>query len=289
MSNLEEYMDLAITEAKVSLQEGNSGFGAVIVQDNKVIARAHDTDTASHDPTAHAELNAIRLAAQKTKGDLSGCMLVATHEPCPMCSAAIVWSGITKIAYGYSIQDSLQQGRKRIDIPCTEIFARAGKSITVLSEIKKEECGLLYNKQVRDNITALREVDSDILEKVAEDLAQKRKDWFRKRNFQNKADDLLEAAYSLFLEKLSITAEEAPVVERHRDRLVIHSKNFCPTLEACRILNLDTREICKQLTEKPMQALLGELHPHLQFKRNYEKIRPHASYCEEMIIQENLQ
>jgi len=289
MGNLEEYMDIAIAEAKVSLKEGNSGFGTVIVKDDTVIARAHDTDTTCIDPTAHAELNVIRLAAQKTKGTLSGCMLVATHEPCPMCSTAIVWSGITSIAYGSSIQDSLQQGMTRIDIPCTEIFARSGKTIKVLSGIKKEECGLLYHRQIRASINELRDADSDTLEKLAENLAQKRKDWFRKRHVQKKSDDPLEAAYSLFLEKLGITAEQAPIVERHRDRLVIHSKNFCPTLEACRILELDTRKICKRLTEKPMQALLRELHPPLRFKRNYEKIRPHAPYGEEMIILENPQ
>jgi len=274
VGNLEEYMDIAIAEAKVSLKEGNSGFGAAIVKEGTVVARAHDTDTTCIDTTAHAELNVIRLAAQNTKGTLSGCMLVATHEPCPMCSTAIVWSGITSIAYGYSIQDSLQQGRTRIDIPCTEIFARSGKAIKVLRGIKKEECGLLYHRKIRTSINELRDADSDALEKLADNLAQKRKEWFRKRNVQKISDDPLGAAYSLFLEKLGITAEQAPIVERHRDRLVIHSKNFCPTLEACRILDLDTREICKRLTEKPMQALLRELHPYLRFKRNYEKIRP---------------
>jgi len=147
MGCLEEYMDIAIAEAKVSLQEGNSGFGAVIVQDDTVIARAHDIDTTTNDPTAHAELNVIRMAVQKTKGVLSGCLLVATHEPCPMCATAIVWSGISRIAYGYSIQDSLQQGRKRIAIACTEIFARSGKTIEVLKGIKKQECAVLYARQ----------------------------------------------------------------------------------------------------------------------------------------------
>jgi tRNA(adenine34) deaminase len=147
MGNLEEYMDIAIAEAMVSLKEGNSGFGAVIVQDDTVIARAHDTDTTANDPIAHAELNVIRKAAEKTKSVLKGCLLVATHEPCSMCATAIVWSGITKLAYGFSIQESLQQGRKRIDIPCTEIFARSGKAIEVVSEIRKQECALLYTRQ----------------------------------------------------------------------------------------------------------------------------------------------
>jgi cytidine deaminase len=85
MENLEKFIDIAIAEARTSLKQGNSGFGAVIIQDNNVIAKSHDTDTTSNDPTAHAELSAIRLAAQKTKGDLSYCMLVCTHEPCLMC------------------------------------------------------------------------------------------------------------------------------------------------------------------------------------------------------------
>jgi tRNA(Arg) A34 adenosine deaminase TadA len=289
MGNLEQFMDIAIAEAKISLQQGNSGFGAVIIQDDTVIAKAHDTDTTSHDPTAHAELNAIRLAAQRSKDDLNGCMLVTTHEPCPMCSTAIVWSGITRIAFGYSIQDSLRQGRKRIDIPCTEIFARSGKSIKVLRGIQKKECGLLYNGLVRESIEQLREADSETLAKLAEELTQKRKDWFRNRNFQKISEDHLETGYSLFLEKLGITAEYAPIVERHKERIVLHSKNFCPTLEACKILGLDTRVICKKLTEKPMQTLLRELHPNLRFERNYNQIRPYAPYCEEMIILENPQ
>ena len=287
MDHLEQFMDIAITEAKTSLKEGNSGFGAVIVKDDTVIAQAHDIDTTSNDPTAHAELNVIRLASQKTNGDLSGCTLVTTHESCPICSAATVWSGITKIVYGCSIEESLRQGRKRINISCSEIFARAGKAIEVLGGMKKEECGLLYNKQVRESIDLLREAGSETLEQLAEDLAQKRINWFRQRNFQNMSADPLEAAYSLLLDKLGITAEEAPIVERQKGKIVIHSKNFCPILEACKILGLDTREICKQLTEKPMQALLKELHPNLRFKRNYDKIRPYVPFCEEMIIMGN--
>jgi tRNA(Arg) A34 adenosine deaminase TadA len=289
MDNLEQFFDIAIAEAKISLKEGNRGFGAVIIQDNNVIAKTHDTDTTSNDPTAHAELKAIRLAAQKIKGDLSGCLLVSTHEPCPMCSTAIIWSGLTQIVYGYSIQDSLEQGRKRIDIPCTEIFLRSGKSIEVLAGIQKQECSLLYNHQVRERIEQLREADSTKLAQLAEKLTKKRRDWFYNHNFNTISDDYLAAAHSLFLEKLGITAEKAPIVERHKDRIIIHSKNFCPTLEACKILDLDTREICKKLTEKPMQTLLSELHPNLRFERNYDRIRPYTPYCEEMIILKNPQ
>ena len=66
--------------------------------------------------------------------------------------------------------------------------------------------------------------------------------------------------------------------------LVLRSSNFCPTLEACRILDLDTRFVCRHLTEKPTTDLLRQIHPKLRFTRNYESLRPNAPYCEEMII-----
>jgi len=68
MNNLENFMTIAIEEAKTSLKEGNSGFGAVIMKNNRLVSKAHDTDKTSHDPTAHAEITAIRLAAAKNKG-----------------------------------------------------------------------------------------------------------------------------------------------------------------------------------------------------------------------------
>jgi len=71
------------------------------------------------------------------------------------------------------------------------------------------------------------------------------------------------------------------------NRIIIHSKNFCPTLEACRILNMDTRFVCRHLTENPTTELIRQLHPRLRFCRNYEKLRPHSAYCEEMIVLED--
>jgi tRNA(Arg) A34 adenosine deaminase TadA len=289
MKNLEDFMNIAIEEAKTSLKEGNSGFGAVIIKGSDLISKAHDTDKTSNDPTAHAEITAIRFAADKNKGDFSGCRLVSTHEPCPMCATAIVWAGIKKIAYGYSIQESLLQGRKRIDFSCKELFHRSGAKVEVLSDIKKEDCALLYNSQVRNSIEQLRNADSLKLAQLAADLTKRRVDWFYRQKINQVSDNCLDPAYRLFLEKLGIRAEEAPIVERRKDRLVIHSKNFCPTLEACKILDLDTRVICKMLSERPTQALLARLNPKLRFKRNYNSIRPFTPYCEEMIVVDDSQ
>lgn len=283
MNNPYDFIDIAIEEAKKSLREGNSGFGAVVVKDNDIISKAHDTDTISKDPTAHAELSAIRLASKILNGNFERCMLVSTHEPCPMCSTAIVWSGIKHIAFGYSIKEALKQGRKRINLTCEELFKRAGVEIEITSGVKKNECGLLYNSQVRKSIKQLRNIDSDKLKIQAEELKNKRLNWFNTQQTQINTNDPLESAYSLFLSKLGITSAEAPIVDRQKTKIVIHSKNFCPTLEACKILGLDTREVCKELNEEPTQALLQQLDPRLAFTRNYDALRPYEDYCEEMI------
>ena len=280
------FIDIAIEEAKISLREGNSGFGVVIIKNNVLISKAHDTDKTSKDPTSHAEINAIRLASDKLKGDFSDCMLISTHEPCPMCSTALIWARIKQIAFGFSIENSINQGRKRINLSCNELFNRAGVSIEIFADVKKEECGLLYNNQVRKCIKQLRNVDSAKLSILAQNLRDKRIEWFKKQNIKY-IDDPLKAAYQLFLTKLGINSAEAPIVQKQRKKLVIHSNNFCPTLEACNILGLDTREICKQLNEEPTEALLQQLNPSLRFKRNYNSLRPFKPYCEEIILLED--
>lgn len=284
MNNPYDFIDIAIEEARISLREGNSGFGAVIVRDNNLISKAHDTDTVSKDPAAHAELSVIRLAAKILNGNFDRCMLIATHEPCPMCSTAIIWSGIKHIAFGYSIEEALTQGRKRINLTCEELFKRAGVEIKVTKGVKRNECGLLYNYQVRSSIKQLRNADSERLKVQAEELKIKRLNWFNAQQIRINRNDPLESAYNLFLSKLGITPAEAPVVDRRKNKLVIHSKNFCPTLEACKILDLDTREICKKLNERATQALLQQLDPRLIFTRNYDALMPNKDYCEEMII-----
>lgn len=286
MHNLKKIMHIAVEEARTSLKEGNSGFGAVIVKGRDVISKAQDTDKTSGDPTQHAEMNVIRSAAAKLGKDLSDCVIVSTHEPCPMCSTAILWAGISEVAYGYSIKEAIEQGRRRIDLPVKEIFSRAGEEVVVHEHILRNECAILYNRAVRDNIDQLREADEKTLMKLADDLTGNRLEWSSEncRSFPCKNADALDTGYQVFLKKLGIAADQAPIVSRDGTRIVLHSKNFCPTLEACKILGLDTRFVCRHLTEKPTTDLLRQVHPKLRFSRNYDKLRPHSSYCEEMII-----
>lgn len=278
-------MQVAIEEARISLREGNSGFGAVVVKDDVIWARTRDSEHTACDPTAHAEMNAIREAARKLDRNFEGCTLIATHEPCPMCATAIVWSGIRSVGFGYSIQDAIQQGRRRINLPCQEIFDRAGIAVTIHPGILKNDCAILYNRQVREQVEQLRNVNQAGLSHLQDDLKQKRLDWFDEHYapFEGRPDDVLEAGYQLFLRKLHISAVDAPIVERSSKSITIHSQNFCPTLEACQILGLDTRIICRAVSEEPTDTLLKRLDPRLSFSRNYENIRPYAAYCEEYI------
>lgn len=288
MSQLEyvKYMEFALEEAKASLKEGNHGFGAVIMKGNQILARTHDWEETESDPTYHAELNVIRLAAQKYGRDFEGCTLIATHEPCPMCATAIVWSGIKTLVYGYSISEALAEGRRRIDLTCRELFVRAGSDIQIHSGIMAEQCAVLYRKEVRDEIKRLRDATPEKLAALKNELAAKRISWYQKNQPQLKInqDDPVEGGYQLLLQKLGICQEEAPVVLKTANKVIFHSKNFCPTLEACRILDLDTRIICRQLNEGPTDALVKQLDVRLEFGRNYDKLRPHCDYCEEMVV-----
>jgi len=81
---------------------------------------------------------------------------------------------------------------------------------------------------------------------------------------------------------------DGEIVEHSDKRLVSRWWNPCPTLEACKKFGLDTRVICKKAYHRPVQAFLMQLHPGLRFERNYECLRPHTTYCEEMILLEDL-
>lgn len=97
-----KYFKKAIEEAETGMALGHGGpFGAVIVRDGEIIASAHNEVISSHDPTAHAEVLAIRKASEKlSRFDLSDCTIYSTCEPCPMCFAAIHWAKIRTLIYG---------------------------------------------------------------------------------------------------------------------------------------------------------------------------------------------
>jgi tRNA(adenine34) deaminase len=97
----EYFMKKALQEAEIAFEKGEVPVGALIVVDNKIIARTHNLTELLHDVTAHAEMQAITSAANYIGGKyLKNCTLYVTLEPCQMCAGALYWSQISKIVFG---------------------------------------------------------------------------------------------------------------------------------------------------------------------------------------------
>ncbi len=107
-----KYMLSAIKKAEENFMSGNGGpFGAVVVRDGEIIAVAGNCVTSTNDPTAHAEVVAIREACKKLGTfDLSGCEIYASCEPCPMCLSAVMWARIGKLFYAADRVDASRAG-----------------------------------------------------------------------------------------------------------------------------------------------------------------------------------
>ena len=106
-----KFMRMAIELSKESVRRGGGPFGAVIVRDGEVVATGSNSGTILNDPTAHAEVSAIRAACSAV-GDfnLKGCEIYSSCEPCPMCLSAIYWAGIEKIYYAGTRSDAAAIG-----------------------------------------------------------------------------------------------------------------------------------------------------------------------------------
>jgi len=102
MSEFKSYIDSALSEAKAAARRGEVPVGAVIVRGSQIIARAGNRTRELNDPTAHAEILAIRAASALLGERLTGCDLYVTLEPCPMCAAAIGFARIARLYYGAS-------------------------------------------------------------------------------------------------------------------------------------------------------------------------------------------
>ena len=101
----------AIALATANACEGGGPFGAVVVRDGEVIGRGVNQVTTRHDPTAHAEVQAIRAACDSLgTHELAGCTLYASCEPCPMCLGAILWARVGRLVYAASREDAAAAG-----------------------------------------------------------------------------------------------------------------------------------------------------------------------------------
>lgn len=140
-------MSFAIDEARRTMMKNYGGpFGALIVKGDEVVSVSSNTVLRDNDPTAHAEVNAIRLACQKLGTyDLSGCVLYATGYPCPMCLSAIMWANIKEVYYGTDLSDAEKIGFRDDFI---YDFIRKGNNGSQLQikQIDREECVLLMQE-----------------------------------------------------------------------------------------------------------------------------------------------
>lgn len=111
MSDADRFMTQAIALARDNVRKGGRPFGAVLVMDGEVVATGVNGVMETHDPTAHAELVAVRAAAIKRgTATLKGAAVYASGHPCPMCLAAMRLAGITDISYAYSNEDGAPYG-----------------------------------------------------------------------------------------------------------------------------------------------------------------------------------
>ncbi len=132
-----EFMRAALEEARTAAERGEVPIGAVIVHEGKIIARAHNRTLTDNDPTAHAEMVAIRAAAQ-TIGNhrLSGTSLYVTVEPCAMCAGALIQARVARLIYGCAEQKG---GAVRT---CFQVLDHPAVNhrIEITSGILAEEC-----------------------------------------------------------------------------------------------------------------------------------------------------
>lgn len=130
-----------IMKRLIDLSKEKKVVTAAIVRDEEIIAIGFNTVKQDINPVNHAEINAIRLAAEKIRSwKLEGCYLYSLFEPCPMCASAAVWARIKGIVYGANMNDRNENYTQRILVSCEEILSRGTPKIELHKDFMREEC-----------------------------------------------------------------------------------------------------------------------------------------------------
>lgn len=143
--NHEQFMQEALKEAK----KGDLPYGAVIVKDDEIVIRGYNTAQTDNDLSAHGEINALRAFTKKygySLDALAGYTLYTTCEPCPMCAAACVWAGVSRIVFGASTQQLIDLNTEQIDLTCKSVVEKGFQKVEVIGGILAEECLELFKK-----------------------------------------------------------------------------------------------------------------------------------------------
>lgn len=149
-----DLMSKAVEKASLTMNQNIGGpFGALIIdKDGKILSISSNSVLKDHDPTAHAEMNAIREATKKIGShDLSGCILYTTCYPCPMCLGAIIWSNIKKVYYGCTAKDADEIGfRDDFIYEFINGGARDAK-ILDLENVERDSCLKIFKEYHENN------------------------------------------------------------------------------------------------------------------------------------------
>jgi guanine deaminase len=152
--NDEGFLQLAIQEARAGIAAGQSPFGAVIESEGALVAAAYNTVWKDCDPTAHAEINAIRQAAKRLNSiDLSACTIYTTCEPCPMCLAAIHWAKLRRVIFGATIADAESAGFSELLVEAKTLAKMGGSPLKVEPGLLADECRALFDLWHQTNLS----------------------------------------------------------------------------------------------------------------------------------------
>ena len=149
---MNRYMEIAKQNAEEGIKKGEGGpFGAVIVdKDGNIISNGNNRVIMDKDPTAHAEISAIREACKKLNTyDLSEYILYTSCEPCPMCLSAIIWANIKKVYYGCTKEDAGKIGFR--DDMIYEYLKDEKKDLIHLEKLDRESCLEVFEKYEKMN------------------------------------------------------------------------------------------------------------------------------------------
>ena len=165
------------------------------------------------------------------------------------------------------------------------IIAEALKGAVLTDKLREERIQVYYEmlrklKHCRQNDLHYMGFDTEL---IAETIGRWN-DYLRRSQPINGESPVHEAWRRVMIEGMGVDERLSIIVKETDSVLVYHSYNFCPILDACEMLNLDTRSICRDIFEPAMRELAMMIHPQLRFKRNYKNIRPYCNFCEEMFF-----
>jgi tRNA(adenine34) deaminase len=146
----EAFMREAMAEARAAAAAGNLAVGSVVVRDGAVVGRGHNEVISASDPTAHAEMVALRRAgAALATPALSGCTLYTTLEPCPMCAAALSWARLERVVIGALFPPT---GGVRSRARILDLMGSIIHPVEVVAEVLPRECLALLPPEYRSHV-----------------------------------------------------------------------------------------------------------------------------------------